>query len=251
MRRGHIGVLIGCVAGVGLFSPVTQAQELSVSGNSSSANVFEATNTSTDASNRVAVSGTSTPAVGSGIGGSFTGGSIGVKGHVTSLATTPQYGGYFLAQGGTSNFGIYARTLGPGWAGYFVGNVYVSGTVTQSSDLKLKKDVRDMPEGTLTNVLRLRPKTYRYDSSIEPGLGLPADDQVGFVAQDVAEVFPALVKKVTVPSSDTTKSDDTVLSVDYVKVVPLLVKAIQEQQEEIRSLQSQVGKLRATKSSRR
>ena len=40
MRRGHIGVLIGCVAGVGLFSPVTQAQELQSALKASNQNVW-------------------------------------------------------------------------------------------------------------------------------------------------------------------------------------------------------------------
>lgn len=122
--------------------------------------------------------------------------------------------------------------------------MFVSGAITQSSDLRLKRDVRDVPAGALTGVLRLRPKTFRYDPATEPSLGLNTEEQVGFVAQDVEKVFPSLVHRATVPSGTGERSEKTVLSVDYVKVVPLLVKAMQEQQDQISELEVEVALLK-------
>jgi len=238
---------LGGVLVAGLLSSTARAQEMSVSGNGSSASVLQVTNTSTVATDRVAVSGTSFPAVGCGVGGTFSGGSAGVQGFATNAGTGTQYGGYFVAQHGGTNYAVYARTPGNGYAGYFAGNVFVSGTITQSSDLRLKTDVRDLPAGALPRVLRLRPKTFRYDPATEPTLGLPRDEQVGFVAQDVEQVFPSLVKRTTIPSDDTSNPARTILSVDYMKVVPLLVKALQEQQAQITNLEAEMAGLKAAR----
>ena len=203
------------------------------------------TDPSTAAANSVAVSGTSFPAVGYGIGGVFSGGSTGVQGFAVNAGVGTQYGGYFRAQHGGTNYGIYSISTGTGnYAGYFAGDVFVSGAITQSSDLRLKRDVRDVPTGVLTGVLRLRPKTFRYDPSTEPSLGLNREEQLGFVAQDVEKVFPSLVHRSTVPSGTGETSEKTVLSVDYIKVVPLLVKAMQEQQDQISELEAQVALLK-------
>jgi hypothetical protein len=50
------------------------------------------------------------------------------------------------------------------------------------------------------------------------------------------------VKEVSVPSGDRNKPDEKILTVDYVKIVPILVKAVQELQAEVAALRSQVGR---------
>ena len=232
-------VLLGGVA--------VRAQELSVQGNSSAAHVFEAVDTATSGA-RTAVYGSSVQSRDSngqtwGIGGYFAGGAAGVEGFGQLLsAYGTHYGGYFVASGAPQNYGVYARASGPGtdYAGYFVGDVFVSGTVTQASDLRLKTDVRDMPSGTLAQILRLKPKTYQFVNVDASGLQLPAGKQIGFVAQDVAAVFPELVRTVKTTDEHAGKQFDSVMTVDYVKVVPLLVKAVQEQQAQIDTLRRQL-----------
>ena len=168
-------------------------------------------------------------------------------GAATVTGTGHRYGGYFYASGGaTANYGVYgyAPTGASNYAGYFRGKRVRLGLAHPSADLKLKTNVQDMQVGTLGQVLRLRPKTYRYLASASSNaLSLPTGDQVGFVAQDVARYSRNLVTEVTVPSAEKGKPDEKFLSVDYIKVVPLLVKALQEQQAQIDALKAQVSAL--------
>ena len=96
----------------------------------------------------IGVYGKSVPADYYGIGGYFWGGYEGVKGIVDATGTGSYYGVFGQATGGTgSNFGIYGRAqngtysygiygvaLGgttTNWAGYFNGNVNVTGTLSK------------------------------------------------------------------------------------------------------------------------
>ena len=62
---------------------------------------------------------------------------------------------------------------------------------------------------------------------------------VGFIAQEVEQVLPEVVQ--------TEKTVEGYKSVQYDKVVALLVEAIKEQQKQIESLKIQVNKLKRNK----
>jgi hypothetical protein len=233
---------------IALFvSASVHAQDLHVT--SSTANtIFQSENTSSVTQDRVAVKGVSSPAPGWGVGGLFEAGWMGVAGYSTVSGSGYRYGVSAYAHGGTNNYGLYAYapTTSGSYAGYFEGNMYVSGTITQASDLKLKTNIQDLPNGALAQIIRLRPKTYRYQKARFPKLGLPEGEHVGLIAQDVASVFPQAVKEVVAPGDplDKAKSPESLLSVDYIKMVPLLIKAIQEQQSQIEALKTEIAKLK-------
>jgi hypothetical protein len=58
---------------------------------------------------------------------------------------------------------------------------------------------------------------------------------MGFIAQEVQPVFPEIV----------TKQKDGSLGIRYTELIPVLVKAFQEQQAEIDDLKARIGKLEA------
>lgn len=131
------------------------------------------------------------------------------------------------------------------YAGYFNGDVYVSGTVTQTSDARRKTDVAEL--GNAMDLIRqLNPKTYHYLT--DASLALPEERQFGFLAQDLEQVLPELVKTVGVPGTPETadgelsqtlsgqKAQSQLKSVNYIALIPILVKALQEQQAEIEAL---------------
>jgi hypothetical protein len=62
---------------------------------------------------------------------------------------------------------------------------------------------------------------------------------VGFIAQEVEQVLPEVVQ--------TESTTEGYKSVQYDKVVALLVEAIKEQQKQIESLKIQVNKLKRNK----
>jgi hypothetical protein len=126
--------------------------------------------------------------------------------------------------------------------GYFWGDVtvhqlYSGGTtqvcadgtgklITCSSSLRYKTNVADLSLG-LDVIAQLRPVTYDWKSDGQHDLGL--------IAEEVNAVAPIL----------TTYKDGQVEGVKYDKLTAVLVKGIQEQQQQITSLKSQVSSLQS------
>lgn len=244
------------------------AQDHKVVGTGSGSNyIVYSENSATNAQDRIGVYGKSVPQAYYGIGGRFEGGYHGVDGYSSVSGTGSRFGGYFYGANGTSsNYGIYTQAYGPSgstnygiyaygaaasggtaYAGYFSGNVVVTGTFSNPSDLRLKTNVQDL-SGSLGLILKLRPKTYQFKTAEFSSLALPKGDQIGLIAQDVQAVLPQAVQEVAVPAAETkdgasvAAQPSKILAIDYVKLIPVLVKAIQEQQAEIDDLKAALGK---------
>ena len=107
-----------------------------------------------------------------------------------------------------------------------VAKMNVSGVYAQISDARLKEDVRPL-EGVLDRVMSLTPTSYRIK-------GVDNQLQLGFLAQELQPVFPELV--------DYMENED-VYMVNYEGFHPIAIRAIQEQQKQIESLQSRLESL--------
>lgn len=97
-------------------------------------NVIHSEFTGSGNSDVIAVYGKSIPADFYGKGGYFVGGYIGVIGQVSPTGNQFYYGVYGRADGGTgTNHGVYGYAGGgtTNWAGYFYGNVSVTGTLSK------------------------------------------------------------------------------------------------------------------------
>ncbi len=160
---------------------------------------------------------------------------------------TNNYAVWAKAIGGSgTNYGIYAYGGGAGtnYAGFFDGNVYATGTIT-SSDGNLKENIVTL-DGTsvLEKLMRLRPTSFNYRrSGIYEVMNLNAGLQYGLVAQEVESVFPELVSDNIHPASIDESGKETgepilFKGMNYNALIPLLLKAIQEQQAEIDALKS-------------
>ncbi|MDD3875743.1 MAG: tail fiber domain-containing protein [Bacteroidales bacterium] len=135
------------------------------------------------------------------------------------------YGIYGYAGGANVNYGVYCS-----------GNGGYTGTWTQVSDIKFKKDVEDY-SGALNNILKLHPVTYSMKSEEYPFMNFASGNQIGFIAQEMEEVFPTLVEKGAHPGEN---DEDPVIeykAINYIGLIPILVKAIQEQEVTIEKLQ--------------
>ena len=84
----------------------------------------------------------------------------------------------------------------------------------------------------LPSIMKLEAKTYEYKRSL-------GNKSIGFIAQDVQNVFPELVKQM---SADNGLS---VLTLDYAGFGVLALKAIQEQQTVIEKQQKALDALEA------
>ena len=106
------------------------------------------------------------------------------------------------------------------------GDLYIQ-DVNLLSDQRLKENIKDL-EPQLENIKKLQPRKYDWKERDN-------SNDVGFIAQEVKEVIPKLVTE--------GKNKDKTLSVNYIKMVPLLVKGMQEQQELIEKLSARVDEL--------
>lgn len=178
-----------------------------------------------------------------------------------SNATSGYNYGVFGTVGGTNNgAGVVGTVNGniqvsvPGiYAGYFLGNVVSTGTVTAvsfvtGSDSRLKTNISSLTEsakenGVLSKVLSLNPVQYNLKQMYTESEGdsakvsIPLYDEksqqfqkthFGLIAQELQKVYPELVYE----------QDNGYLSVDYVGLIPLLIQSIKEMKAEIDVLKS-------------
>ena len=147
------------------------------------------------------------------------------------------------------------------YAGYFVGDVKIENTlfvdnIAIISDERLKESIVDIPNA-LNVVKELRPVSFHYKTSGINVNPLPTSLQYGLIAQEVEQVLPNLVKDAVFvnPLRDVEVKDNqgnvigikherdrdqVYKSVNYVQLVPFLLKAIQEQQAQIDSLRADI-----------
>jgi hypothetical protein len=100
---------------------------------------------------------------------------------------------------GTNGVGVYGVTTGSAtWAGYFSGNLKVTGTphcngctaFTNDSDVRLKKNVQPLV-GALDRLMQLHGVTFEWKDPAEHGDR--TGTQRGFIAQEVEKVIPEWV----------------------------------------------------------
>ncbi len=125
--------------------------------------------------------------------------------------------------GASGNLQLFNSLLGAVPAGTFsTAGLYLP------SDRRLKKDIIDLPGGTLRKIMEINPVAYRYDVELAS-----APLSIGFVAQDVQKQFPELVAQ-----------NGDYLSLNYAGFGVLAIKAIQEQQREMDELKKENEALR-------
>ncbi len=121
-----------------------------------------------------------------------------VEDHVGN--TDERFGIYtYLENKGTGNsYALFSRVEGGNdYAGFFDGNVVVTGSMTYgTSDVRLKENLTPL-NNSLAVIKKLRPMAYRFKQ--DQGINLPIGKQFGLIAQEVEEVLPHLVSEYTQP----------------------------------------------------
>ena len=113
--------------------------------------------------------------------------------------------------------------------GALIGQIACSNTGTSyatSSDYRLKENVITLEDG-LNRLNQLKPVKFDWKNS--------DTSSEGFIAHEIQEVFPDAVSG--------EKDAEEMQSVDYGRITPLLVKAIQEQQTIIEDLKTRIQTL--------
>ena len=130
----------------------------------------------------------------------------------------------------SGNVGIDTST--PTYKLHVNGSAGGSGAWNQSSDRRLKSNITGLNYG-LQQVMQLQPVRYNFTAT-------PGKQEVGFIAQDVKKVIPEVVSGI---EGDISKNET--LGIAYSDLIPVLTKAIQEQQAQIEALNARIAALEA------
>jgi hypothetical protein len=108
-------------------------------------------------------------------------------------------------------------------------DLIVDGTITAnayftSSDFNLKSNIEDLDFSFNDKIMNLLPKQYTYKSDKEQ------TPHYGFIAQELEEEFPELVKEIS-------SNNQKVKTINYPELIPILLFKIKD-------LQSQIDKLK-------
>jgi|688.fasta_scaffold559042_2 hypothetical protein len=138
--------------------------------------------------------------------------------------------GFNFLQGWSSNFGSERfKIVGNG-------NIQnVNNSYGAISDIKLKENIIDATP-KLDKLLQV--KIRNYNLKIDPD-----QKQIGVIAQELESVFPSLIEETEDKDKDNNDLGTTTKAVKYSVFVPILIKAIQEQQQIITDLQESLTNL--------
>jgi hypothetical protein len=143
---------------------------------------------------------------------------------VNNLANTSADGSLFVVGNGVGGSPSDALVLN------MFGDLEISGGLLEASDRRLKTNIEPLDGGVLQKIGTLRPVRYRFkDPSTHP-----SGERIGLIAQEVRDVFPALVSEGT----------GGTLSVSYSKMTAVVVKGLQEQHAQIETQQATIDSLR-------
>lgn len=133
---------------------------------------------------------------------------------------------YYLYSTGAGQYQFYVSTDGTVNA--------VNTTIAGISDQRLKENVRDLDVG-LDAVMALQPRKFDW----KDGKGKGTKDDRGFIAQEFEQVFPDLVGEWKTPAPEGEEPYKTIRQ----DLIPVLVKAMQEQQVMIDDLRARIAQL--------
>jgi len=103
-----------------------------------------------------------------------------------------------------------------------------------TSDRRYKKNITPVTSA-LEKLSKLNPVNYDWRIDEFPHKGFEDKKQWGFIAQELEKVMPELVKE----------DNNGYLKLNYTGVIPLLTKAMQEQQTEMEKQQKEIDQLKA------
>ncbi len=139
--------------------------------------------------------------------------------------------------------GGYLGYYGSMWDRIYASNAFFQSNPTILSDVRAKTDIRELRESK-SKLLNLRPVIYKIKPKFTGNEKEDAKiaenskkDHLGLIAQEVNKIFPEIINEM----------EDGTMGVRYVSLIPVLIKAFQEQQAEINKLEERIKELEATK----
>lgn len=116
---------------------------------------------------------------------------------------------------------------------HVTGNILATGTITPS-DARYKNQIEPIPDA-LSKLQQLNGVTYHMNATAFPEWNFTNEKQYGLIAQEVEKVFPEMVH---------TLNNEGYKGIDYVKLIPVLVESIKQQQQQIETLKKENKEIR-------
>lgn len=170
--------------------------------------------------------------ISSGTGSWVTPGSFNI-GHVYNNFTNFAASLSIVPTGNIVLFNVGINNPAPAYALDVNGTVNATGGAGALSDRRHKKDIEPLLIGGLDAVEKLKPVTFHWKDPKDNGM---KGEQIGFIAQDVQKVLPDAIM--------TADDKDKTLSLKYDALIPVLTKALQEQQKEIAAQREEIEALK-------
>jgi hypothetical protein len=120
------------------------------------------------------------------------------------------------------------------------GAIYATGNITAFFSDKRLKTVSGKIENALDKVAKLSGVYYTFNDTAK-SFGYDSDEEhVGVIAQEVESVLPQIVKAAPfdLDENNNSKSGENYKTVQYDKLVPLLIEAINELQAKVKALEA-------------
>jgi hypothetical protein len=166
---------------------------------------------------------------------------VGVKINPASYTTTPTVACVGTASTNAAADTYHVYSTGASAYRFYVGyggTVFATNTtISAVSDARLKENIQDLDAG-LDAVMALKPRKFDWKA----GKGKDIKGDRGWIAQEFEQVFPDMVDEWRDPAPEGEEPYKSVRA----DLIPVLTKAIQEQQQLIESLTARIAALEGT-----
>jgi hypothetical protein len=116
------------------------------------------------------------------------------------------------------------------WKHIYTEDITTRNTITTDSDRRIKDNIKNIDYG-LVDILAMRPVSYNLKK------GNTDQTHLGFIAQEIKAIVPEIVSQ--------TDDEKHMLSMRYSEIIPILIKATQEQQVIIDQQSNDIARLEA------
>ena len=126
----------------------------------------------------------------------------------------------------------------------------VSNTGTWTSDQQFKTNI-DSLSNAIAIIKQLKPRSFYFDTTNVYGFKFPSKKQYGFIAQELEELLPELITNNSKAADIDTLGNVIHPAIDfkavyYLELIAVLTKGMQEQQQKIEDLQTQLNNFQNT-----
>jgi hypothetical protein len=126
---------------------------------------------------------------------------------------------------------------------YVNGSLVVNGDITALSDQRIKTNITNLHYG-LPSVMQMSAKEYEFVQDGDYLLNLATGRQLGLIAQELEHIIPELVQN-DFQVKDQNGEISYLKKINYVEIIPVLIRAIQDQQALIETKDTEITEIKS------